>query len=114
MKTNMFMGKTGGSVSGQQLELIYENMDKTLETLNTRKESYGVFKDGAAIMQRLKDVMQDTRGWGFMAPDQRESLDMIASKIGRLLNGDPDHVDSWHDIAGYARLVEERLNGKVL
>jgi len=36
---------------------------------------------------------------------------MIAHKIGRILNGDPDYQDSWHDIIGYARLVERQLQG---
>jgi hypothetical protein len=36
---------------------------------------------------------------------------MIAHKIGRILNGDPDYIDSWDDIAGYAKLVADRLRG---
>lgn len=47
-----------------------------------------------------------------MLPDQREALDMIFHKIGRIVCGDPNYADSWHDIAGYAKLVENRLNGK--
>ena len=35
---------------------------------------------------------------------------MIFHKIGRIVNGDPNYADSWHDIAGYAKLVEDRLN----
>lgn len=46
-----------------------------------------------------------------LAPDQQEALDMICHKIGRIINGDPDYADSWHDIAGYAQLVADRLNG---
>jgi hypothetical protein len=34
---------------------------------------------------------------------------MIAHKIGRIINGDPDYIDSWDDIAGYAKLVADRL-----
>ena len=45
-----------------------------------------------------------------LAPDQTEALHMIAHKIGRIINGDADYVDSWHDIAGYAQLVANRLN----
>jgi hypothetical protein len=45
--------------------------------------------------------------------DQIEALDMIASKIARIVNGNPDHVDSWVDIAGYAQLVADRLQGTV-
>ena len=32
---------------------------------------------------------------------------MILHKLARILNGDPNYVDSWHDIAGYAILVED-------
>jgi len=46
-----------------------------------------------------------------LAHDQQEALDMICHKIGRILNGDPDYADNWHDIAGYAQLVADRLNG---
>lgn len=28
----------------------------------------------------------------------------------RILNGDPDYHDSWHDIAGYAQLVADQLS----
>jgi len=34
---------------------------------------------------------------------------MVAHKLGRIVNGDPNYVDSWTDIIGYTRLVEKRL-----
>ena len=37
---------------------------------------------------------------------------MIQHKIARILNGDLRYADSWHDIAGYATLVDKRLNGE--
>lgn len=46
-----------------------------------------------------------------MDPDQIECLEMIAHKIGRILNGDPNYGDSWRDISGYATLVADRLEG---
>jgi hypothetical protein len=45
--------------------------------------------------------------------DQIEALEMIFSKLARILNGDPNYADSWIDIAGYATLVADRLEGKV-
>jgi len=39
---------------------------------------------------------------------------MVVHKISRILNGNPNNIDSWHDIVGYASLVEKRLNGEVL
>ncbi len=79
------------------------------DTLTERGERYGTLYANAAVAQRLKQEMRATPNWARMAPDQKEALDMLASKISRLLTGDPNHGDSWHDIAGYAKLVEDRL-----
>ena len=79
------------------------------ETLAVRETRYGEYLAVAAIAQNIKFVMQQTANWNKLAPDQMESLDMIANKIGRILNGDPNYDDSWHDIAGYATLVADRL-----
>lgn len=45
------------------------------------------------------------------AADRGQSLEMIQHKVARILNGDPDYPDSWIDIAGYAQLVADRLQG---
>lgn len=82
------------------------------EALITERGSrYGKFKDGADIMQSLKDTMRDVDGWNNLTASQKESLDMIQHKIGRILNGDPTYDDSWKDIAGYATLIVNELNG---
>lgn len=81
------------------------------ETLQERGARYGVFKRHADISQQLKKVINGYQTKVFAA-DQQEALDMICHKIGRIINGDPDYADSWHDIAGYAQLVADRLNGK--
>jgi hypothetical protein len=39
----------------------------------------------------------------------RESLAMICQKMARIVNGDPFYRDSWHDIVGYARLIDTKL-----
>jgi hypothetical protein len=78
-------------------------------TLEERGKRYGKFTGHARITQELKQLISQHSP--SMAPDQQEALDMICHKIGRILNGDPDYADSWHDIAGYAQLVADRLNG---
>ena len=78
-------------------------------TLAERGERYGTFTGHAAITQDLKDVMHDAPKWQALDPDQREALEMVAHKVGRILNGDPNYHDSWHDIVGYAKLVADRL-----
>jgi len=88
-------------------------MTDVTEILEERGSRYGNFLDHARITYQLKDVAH-----GFAAekgkmldPDQAEALDMIFHKIGRILNGDPNYADSWIDIAGYAKLVADRLEG---
>lgn len=84
------------------------------EALITERGSrYGKFKYGADIMQSLKDTMRDVDGWNTLTASQKEALDMIQHKIGRILNGDPTYDDSWKDIAGYATLIVNELNGEV-
>ncbi|MGI9159845.1 MAG: DUF6378 domain-containing protein [Saprospiraceae bacterium] len=83
-------------------------------TLEQRGSRYGTFKGHAEITQRLKATMGEHAGWTRLADDQREALEMIAHKIGRILNGDPNYADSWHDIAGYAALVDKRLCGETI
>jgi len=80
--------------------------------LNERGVKYGLFKNHAVISQQLKTVMRENMS-RLMEADQLEALDMIAHKIARILNGDPDYADSWVDIAGYAQLVANRLQGTV-
>lgn len=87
--------------------------DGTEQLITERGSRYGKFKDGAEIMQELKFVMREVDGWHNLTPSQREALDMIQHKIGRILNGDPTYDDSWKDIAGYATLIVNELNGEI-
>lgn len=78
-------------------------------TLAERGSRYGAFPGHAQITQDLKAVMRATPKWLTLQDDQKETLEMVAHKIGRILNGDPNYIDSWTDIIGYTRLVEARL-----
>ena len=84
-------------------------MSDVSEILEERGSRYGAFTAHALITQHLKGVMVDTNNWNRLDADMAEALDMIAHKIGRILNGDPSYADSWIDIAGYAKLVADRL-----
>jgi hypothetical protein len=86
--------------------------DEVDKILDERAGNYGSFEAVAKTAQSIKDVLNTTTDLPLMRPDQREALDMIFSKIARIVNGDPDYVDSWIDIAGYATLVADRLQGK--
>lgn len=82
-------------------------------TINERGKRYGKFSSRAQITQEIKRAM----AYHALALDktftdsQWEALEMIADKIGRIVNGDPDYADSWVDIAGYAKLVADELQG---
>lgn len=100
-------------VSTVNRDLEGQMAGKINSTINERGNNYGKFKDGADIMQELKSVMRSTPNWHKLTPSQREALEMIQHKIGRILNGNPSYTDSWHDIQGYAKLIEDELNGEV-
>ena len=84
-------------------------MSNIEETLAERRSQYGEFKEHARITQNIKKAMTDSPNWRSLSDDKRETLDMIAHKVGRILNGNPEYADSWHDIIGYTKLVEDTL-----
>lgn len=94
------------------IEMYEDGVDVTLDA---RAVDYGKFIEGAEVMQMLKRVVQNalSNRDKVLAHDQAESMDMIIHKIGRIINGNPDVVDHWLDIAGYAKLVADRLEGRV-
>lgn len=81
------------------------------KTLDERGERYGKFRHHAELSQKLKQAMKEKATWWDLSPSQQESLEMIAHKIARILNGDPNYADNWHDIAGYATLIDLQLQG---
>lgn len=94
-------------------------MTSILDTLAERGARYGDFTDRASLCQQIQDVMRfdnlDPRlGWARLTSDKRQALTVIADKIARILTGDPDYTDNWHDIQGYAKLAEDRCVDKTL
>ena len=79
-------------------------------TLAERESRYGSFSGHAKIAQDIKYVLTMAPRWQKLSDSQKEALEMIAHKMARVLNGDPNYGDNWHDIAGYATLVEDEIN----
>ena len=71
-----------------------------------REKIHGSFEVNATIAQRIKDTYTIGK-YRVLDSRQREALDLIATKIGRILSGDHNHKDHWDDIAGYAHLGAE-------
>ena len=84
------------------------------KVLDARAEQYGSFMQSSDTAIRIKGIMHNAvaRNEVHLYPDQLQALDMIATKISRIVHGNPNHLDSWIDIAGYATLVADRLQGK--
>lgn len=82
-------------------------MPTTEEILAERGKVYGDFTTHAQITWSLKYMIRN-QGFDRLSCDKKEALDMICHKIGRILNGNPNHRDSWDDIAGYAKLAADR------
>ena len=82
------------------------------QVLSERQTTHGDFADHAQTTQLLKTVMHSQPGWSKLNAMQRESLDMIVHKIGRILAGNPNYVDHWLDCSGYATLIVRSLDGE--
>ena len=95
-------------------EWVRDNTQPHLLTVNEmlaeREDRYGAFENHAARSQALKEILiGGASSWSHMKPFQRESIEMIAHKLARIMNGDPNYIDNWTDIAGYAQLVVDIL-----
>lgn len=86
-------------------------MHHITEILNERGSNYGLFETQARLSQELKGLVRGHLGEHGTAlkGDQEEALEMILHKIARIVNGNPNHIDSWVDISGYATLIADRL-----
>jgi hypothetical protein len=83
----------------------------TADLVASRTVTHGDFTDHARCTQHLKLTIdlevaaRHDRGQPPLSPTQRESVDMILHKIGRIVAGDASFQDHWDDIAGYARIA---------
>jgi hypothetical protein len=82
------------------------------QILKDRGSVYGDFGDNAAMAQDLKGLIKKWQPTKYaMSIEQAEALDMISTKLSRIVTGDPSYPDNWDDIAGYATLIANRLRG---
>lgn len=81
------------------------------DTLADREKTHGNFGCVSEMAQSLKNVIR--RKSHDLTPDQQEALDLLATKIARILCGGDINIDSWLDIEGYARLIRQRIEKDV-
>lgn len=85
----------------------------TIDLLNARQKTHGTYQEVASIAQLFREIMRGTDGWQRMNDAQREALDSMASKFGRIGSGDPHFRDHWDDVAGYATLASMQCDSSI-
>lgn len=83
-----------------------KNIDATLAE---RQSQYGSFTGVANTTGQLMAIIKNSPNGHTMPYAHEEALHMICSKIARIVNGDINHLDSWHDIGGYSKLIEDLI-----
>uniref|UniRef100_A0AAU8KXV4 DUF6378 domain-containing protein n=2 Tax=unclassified bacterial viruses TaxID=12333 RepID=A0AAU8KXV4_9VIRU len=80
-------------------------------TLAERQKTYGCFEDVATVTEEIIKALK-IGNYDNMPNPHKMAMYMIASKMARLANGDHNHLDSWHDIGGYSKLIEKLIGGE--
>ena len=102
----------GASSLNDQYAEIERVRQQTIEaTLAERQAQYGCFEDVARTTGKIMEALSEVRvnGLNDLPYPHRMALYMIASKMARIVNGDYNHKDGWHDIGGYSKLIEDLL-----
>lgn len=93
--------------------------DLITEITKKRSSVYGPFLHNAIVAQAIKNALRgipdpDNEGilYDHLPADIREGLELMALKMSRIVTGDPEYLDNWDDIAGYAKCVGDRIRKK--
>ena len=78
--------------------------------LTQRGTTHGKWTIQSEGAQRIKAAFEECPNWVGLKPSQKEALQSIATKISRILHGNPDERDHWADIAGYADLIVAEID----
>lgn len=101
----------------QQIEMFPEEPNPTDvdAVLAQRGSRYGKFIDVSKATVAIQEAVYDhmvADKINTLDADVSVAIDMICHKLARIAVGDTTYVDNWVDIAGYAKLVAERLEGR--
>ena len=102
---------TPESLNDQYAEIERVRKQTIEATLAERQAQYGCFEDVARTTGKIMEALSEVRvnGLNDLPYPHRMALYMIASKMARIVNGDFNHKDGWHDIGGYSKLIEDLL-----
>lgn len=82
----------------------------TSDLLNERGKTHGDWQKQSLVAQLIKNALALGPQWGDMSESQKEALQMTATKMSRIVCGNPNHQDSWDDIIGYINLGKHGKN----
>lgn len=97
------------SINDQYAEIEQVRQQSIDATLAERQSTYGGFVHVANTTGKLFAEIKNGKNAHMLPYAHEEALHMICSKIARIVNGDFNHIDSWHDIGGYAKLIENLI-----
>ena len=109
-----FIDDNPQSLNDQYAEIEQVRKQSIEATLAERQAQYGCFEDVAFVTENIMATLSKVRSNGLtdLPHTHRMALYMIASKMARIVNGDFNSIDGWHDISGYATLVERLIDGR--
>jgi hypothetical protein len=87
---------------------VCKNLD---ETLSSRKAVYGKYYDQVILRADLMKLMTEA----YKANHNQDMPEVYYGYIWDIMNKmsriavSPNHIDSWHDVQGYAKRVEESI-----
>lgn len=88
---------------------IEDNDISVKETLDSRGKSYGNYGTQIMLRNNIMELIikayKSHNEYSAMPDKHKEYLWDIVNKLTRVAVT-PNHVDTWHDIAGYALLIE--------
>lgn len=88
----------------------FKAKDTPEATVKSRKELYGSFEGRAVVCDAVMQTLRSHPNWSRkLEPIHRHGLTMLVEKIGRIIEGNPNYLDNWHDAGGYSHLVETEL-----
>jgi hypothetical protein len=84
------------------------------ETLLERGKQHGNAHRQFALAQEIKETLRSGANWDALTVQQRETLEMLATKLSRILEGDATFLEHWRDLWGYSELQTLMMEGKTV
>ena len=84
-------------------------MPEINDILEDRGSRYGDFGVQAQTARAIKDTFESAPNWSDLPPYMQEGLDLVATKLSRMLCGDYMYMDNVVDIIGYMTLVKTEM-----